>query len=768
MLVTLRQIVHEVSTAKNLNDALDIIVHRVKAALPIDACAVYLTDVESNHYVLMAADGLNPASIGEVRIDQQEGLLGLVGKRRELIYVSDVAAHPRYHPSSATGEARYHSFLGIPLIHYHRLLGVLVAWKQASGQFDKDDVTFFVTIAAQLAKAIHDAAAVDEVSRMLSGAVPEAVAYIQGIQMAAGVAIGTVVLLDSLARLESIPDRPTQDIAAEETAFRTAVTAVQVELRASSGRLVADLPGEVHALFDVYVMLLGDDGLVSDALARIRAGNWAPGAWRETIAEHARVFEDMEDPYLRAGAEDIRAIGQRVLLELQVETKASRQYPQQCVLVGDTVSITEIASVPASQLAGIVCMHGSALSHTAVMARALGIPAIVSLAPLPIGRLDGCEMIVDGDQGRIYIEPSSDVLDVFRRLIGEAQAQHERLMTLRDLPAETPDGLRLPLYANIGLVSDTVAARDCGAEGIGLYRTEYHFLLREAFPLEDEQYQIYREVLEDFAPGPVTLRTLDAGGDKILPYFPVEEDNPFLGCRGIRFSLDHPEIFLIQLRAMLRANAGLDNLQVLFPMISRVGELNEVLWLLARAYRELQEEDLAAEIPRVGVMIEVPSAVFLAAALAERVDFLSVGTNDLTQYLLAIDRNNAQVTTPYDGLHPAVLNAIHHVIKAAHLHGKPVSVCGELAGDPVGALLLLGMGVDALSMSPAGLARVKLVIRSFTLQRARSLLDEALEIEDGFAIHRLLNGALEETGVLTGRQTAMVEQRGSANSRQPA
>jgi phosphotransferase system enzyme I (PtsP) len=767
MLVTLRLIVQEVSTAKHLDDALDIIVHRVKAALPLDACAVYLTDEESHQYVLMAADGFDPASIGKVRIDRQEGLLGLVGERRELIYASDATTHPRYHPCLATGETRYHSFLGVPLIHYHRVLGVLVAWKLAPGQFDKDEATFFITIAAQLAKAIHDATAVDEVSRMLSGEL-QSVAYIQGIQMAAGVAIGTAALLDPLARLESIPDRPARDIAAEETAFRTAIAAVHEELRASSERLSADLPGEVRAVFDVYVMLLGDDGLVSDALGRIRAGNWAPGAWRDTIATHAGIFEQMEDPYLRAGAEDIRAIGQRVLVQLQAEIIESRQYPQQCILVGETVSITEIAAVPAGQLAGIVCMHGSALSHIAVMARALGIPAVVSRAPLPIGRLDGREMVIDGDQGHIYIEPSATVLDAFRRLIGEEQAQSERLMALRDLPAETPDGVRLPLYANIGLVSDTVAAIDSGAEGVGLYRTEYHFLSRDAFPLEDEQYQIYREVLEVFAPGPVTLRTLDVGGDKILPYFPMQEDNPFLGCRGIRFSLDHPEIFLIQLRAMLRANAGLDNLEVLFPMISRVSELDEALGLLARAYRDLLEEGRDARKLRVGVMIEVPSAVFLATALAERVDFLSVGTNDLTQYLLAVDRNNAQVATPYDSLHPAVLNAIHHVVKGAHLRGKPVSVCGELAGDPAGALLLLGMGVDALSMSPAVLARVKLVIRSFTLQRARSLLEEALRMEDGFAIHRLLNGALEESGVLAGRQTAVVERRGSTNSRQPA
>ncbi len=295
MLVTLRKIVQEVSTATHLAGALDIIVHRVKEALPIDACAVYLTDVESHQYVLMASDGFNRESIGDVRIDRQKGLLGLVGERRELITVPGTAAHPRYHPSSATGEERYQSFLGVPLIHYQQVLGVLVAWKRAHDQFDKDEMTFFVTIAAQLAKAIHEAAAVDEVSRMLSGE-EQGGAFIQGIQMAAGVATGTATLLDPLAKLESIPDRPAQDIDAEETAFRSAVAAVHEELRASSERLSADLPSEVRALFDVYVMLLGSDSLVPDALARIRAGNWAPGAWRDTIADHAQVFEKMEPP----------------------------------------------------------------------------------------------------------------------------------------------------------------------------------------------------------------------------------------------------------------------------------------------------------------------------------------------------------------------------------------------------------------------------------------------------------------------------------------
>lgn len=744
MLVTLRQIMQQVRVAPTLGEALAVIIQQVKKAVPVDACAVYLTDVEQENCVLAAAEGLTPDAIGSVRVGLGEGLVGLVAERKELIVETDAGAHPSCRLSTDTPHGRDGSFLGTPLIHYRKLLGVLAAWKPAHQPYARDEVTFFLSLGAQLAKAVHDAETIDAVSALLAGRRCRD-PFVQGLSAARGLAIGRVVLVDGQTKLASIPDQEVQDVAAEVLVFEATIAAARQELRSGGEGLAGFVPGDVESLFEVYAMLLGSDSLVLDTIERIRSGNWAPGAWRETISRHAAIFEQMEDPYLRTRADDIRELGEYVLTRLLSRETALAETPERCILVGDRLGLTHIAAIPAGRLAGIVSTRGSPLSHMAVLARALGIPAVVSLAALPGSRLAGSEMVVDGDEGRVYIQPSSRLLAIFQGRISEARLRAERLATLRELPAETLDGTRIPLYANIGgLPADIAFAAASGAEGIGLYRTEYSFLLSDTFPGEDDQRASYREVLAAFAPKPVTLRTLDVGGDKMLSYLPAVEDNPFLGCRGIRFSLDQPEIFLIQLRAMLRANAGLGNLQVLFPMIGTVGELDEALGLLERAYRELEEEGQDATRPRVGVMIEVPASVHLSEILIRQVDFLSIGTNDLTQYMLAVDRNNAQVVTPYDGLHPAVLNAIHQVIEAAHRQGKPVSVCGEMAGDPAGALLLLGMGADTLSMSPSLLAEVKLAIRCFTRARARLLADTALGMDDGFSIHRLMNGALEE------------------------
>ena len=748
MLDTLRSIVREVSAATDRDQAVAIIVRRVKEAMGVDGCSVYLIDTAGSHYVLMATDGLNPAVVGKFRFGRNEGIVGFVGERQEPVNLENASDHPRFRYSPELGADPYHAFLGVPLIHFRRVLGVLVTRLRIRRLFNSDEVAFLVTIGAQLAGAINHATAGDAISRLLSEQPQlQPFPFVQGIAATPGVGIGTIVLCSPLSNLVSVPDREPQDIDAEEAAFRAAVVAVRKELRAGGERLAAALPTEARAVLDAYMTLLDGDRLITDTIKRVRAGNWAPGALRDTIAEYAQVFDQMEDPYLRARAEDIRGIGRRVLIRLQSYIRNPTRYPQCCILVGEEISIARIAEVPVGQLSGIVCTRGSVFSHAAILAQALGIPAVMGIGDLPLWRLEGANIVVDGYQGHIFINPSPAVLDEFQRLVREEEELSAELEALRDLPAETADCARVLLYSNVALLSDITPSLNNGAEGVGLYRTEFTFMMRDRFPSEDEQYQAYRKVLESFAPKPVTIRTLDVGGDKSLLYFPTDEHNSSLGWRGIRISLDHPELFLIQLRAMLRANAGLDNLQILFPMISSVDEVDEALGLLERAYRELQEEAEAAARPRVGAMIEVPSAVYLAEVLAGRLDFLSIGTNDLTQYLLAVDRNNARVANLYESLHPAVIRAIYQTIQAAHQCAKPVSVCGEMAGDPAGVILLLGMGIDSLSMASPRLPRAKRVIRSFTQHHAHELLQEALGMSNATAIRSLLNGALRQAGL---------------------
>jgi len=561
------------------------------------------------------------------------------------------------------------------------------------------------------------------------------------------VAVGTAVVVYPFADIDGVPDRPVEEGAAEQERFLQAVKAVRAEVREMVDRMTDSLPAGDVALFEAYLLMLDSENLVGATLDRIMEGNWAPGALRDTVLEHVRAFDAMEDPYLRERAQDVRDLGRRILQRMQEEGTERPDYPKKTVLMGEEITASMLAEVPPKRLAGVVSVRGSRTSHMAILARALGVPAVMGADDLPVSRINGCDVIADGYSGRVYVNPSRAVVREYNRLNREEAELSAGLRGLRHLVSETSDGVRMPLYANTGLVSDIQPALESGAEGVGLYRTEFPFMIRDRFPGEEEQRQVYRQVLETFHPRPVTMRTLDVGGDKALPYFPIKEDNPFLGWRGLRITLDHPEIFLVQLRAMLRASAGLDNMSLLLPMVTNVSEVDEALELVHRAHRELLEEGEDIVLPPLGVMVEVPSAVYQADALARRVDFLSVGTNDLTQYLLAVDRNNAHVADLYETLHPAVIMALIQTVEAAHKQGRRVSVCGEMAGDPAAALLLLGMGMDALSMSASSLPRVKWVMRSFTKEQALALLEQVLEMEDPPAIREKLDAALENAGL---------------------
>lgn len=747
MLEQLRDIVQNVNAAKDLQSALNIIVRRVRETLSTQVCSVYLLDTDINCHVLMASEGLKEAAIGHVSLELGEGLVGLVAKHAEPINLQDASKHPSYHYIEETGEEAYHAFLGVPIIHHRSVLGVLVVQHEKRRRFDEGEVAFLITLSAQLAGVIAHAEATGAIEGLSPSGHKVTDTVFRGVSGSSGVAIGQAVVVFPPADLSQIPERRTKDIEKEIEFFNSCLNAVQDDMRELHNQLAGQVAEEERQLFDVYVRMLDDAALGNEVVARIKMGSWAQGALAYVANEHISNFEMMSDEYLRERAVDIRDLCSRVLFYLQEKEPVTTEYLDNTILVSEELTPAMLVAVPKEKLKGLISAKGSGNSHVAILARTMGVPTVMGAVDLPFNQLDGKQIILDGYQGEVISNPSDQLLTRYKNTIKEQEQLIAGLEDLKDLPCETADNHRVHLWVNTGLMSDVMHSLDQGAEGIGLFRTEVPFLLSERFPSEQEQTDIYREQLEAFAPKLVTMRTLDVGGDKDLPYFPIDEENPFLGWRGIRVTLDHPEIFMAQVRAMLRASIGLENLQIMLPMISNVNEVTSATQLIKRAHRELLQENLEVKYPPIGVMIEVPAAVYQTKALAKLVDFISVGSNDLTQYLLAVDRNNPRVASLYSAFHPAVLNALYQVVTQAQELGKPVSICGEMAGDPGAAVLLLAMGFDILSMNAAALLKVKSVIRSVSLDAAQDLLDQVMQMEDAQMIRSAVDLTLYNAGV---------------------
>lgn len=746
MLDTLRRIVQAINAVRNPSEAFSLIVKEVKGALHTDVCSVYMADHSRSELVLMATDGLRPSAVGKVRLKFEQGLTGLAASRAEPVNVDDAPAHPAFRYIAATGESPFHGFIGVPIIRRRRVLGVLVAQQRDQRKYTTDEEAFLVTLAAQLAGCINSS----EIRQVLARLGDDALAgtlFLEGVASARGLALGEAVVVFPATALAQVPDKDIDNPKAEAARFEQAVATELADLHRLGERMRLLLSPGDRALLDAYALLLGSDSLVNGTLDRIRAGNWAPGALRATVLEYADIFTEMDDPYLKERSADILDLGQRLLNRLQAEQVINREYPDSTILMGEEISVSQLLDVPPEKLKGLVSVRGTGTSHVALLARGLGIPAVFGVSNLPPGRLNGREVAVDGYTMRACIQPSPALRQEYLKLIAEEAEMSRGLQHLRDLPAETSDGHRVEMHANSGLFADIAAARNSGVDGVGLYRSELHFFLRDDFPGEEEQSLVYGRVLQIMEPHPVVLRTLDVGGDKSLPYLPISEQNPFLGWRGIRISLDQPDLFKTQLRAMLRASAEHKNLSILFPMISSAGELREALELLQDARSELCDSGLVVEAPRVGIMIEVPSAAYQIDTLIRMVDFASIGTNDLTQYLLAVDRNNDRVAKLYDPLHPAVLGVVRYVVERVQAAGRPVGICGEMAGDPASALLLLAMGADSLSMNLGSVLKIKWMIRSIGYRAAQDLLAEVATFDDAAAIRERANIFLEEHGL---------------------
>ncbi|ENU28240.1 MAG: phosphoenolpyruvate--protein phosphotransferase [Acinetobacter sp.] len=745
---TLRRIVQEINASVSLHDSLDIMVNHVAEAMHVDVCSIYLLDERNKRYVLMASKGLKPEAVGHVSLSVGEGLVGLVGKREEIVNLDNAPKHERFAYLPETGEELFNSFLGVPVMYRRKVMGVLVVQNKESQDFSEAAESFLVTLCAQLSGVIAHAHAVGNIDVFRKPTSGSSYKTFQGVSGAGGIALGRAIVLYPPADLAAIPDREAEDISDELDLLDQAIAAVRLEIQSLDEKMQDSLMSEERALFSVFLRMLDENALPSEIKDHIRAGSWAQGAVRKVIDKHIALFAQMEDDYLRERVSDLKDLGRRILACLQENDSSHRELSPDSILIGEEISTAALVELPVDKIAAIVTSEGAANSHMVIVARALGIPTVVGVTELPITTLDDIEMIVDAYQGRVFVNPPRRLRQRYKEVQKEEEQIAKDLKQYETKDAITPDGVSIPLFVNTGLMIDVVRGVQRGAKGVGLYRSEIPFMLRERFPGEEEQRAIYRQQLSHFANKPVIMRTLDIGADKDLPYFSIEEENSALGWRGLRFTLDHPEIFSAQIRAMLKASIGLNNLHILLPMVTSVSEVEEVLYLLERDWLAVQEEEqVKITKPKIGIMVEVPSVLLQIGEFAELVDFFSVGSNDLTQYLLAVDRNNPHVANVYSHFHPSVLRALNRLVEDCHIYQKPVSVCGEMAGDPLSAILLMAMGFNTLSMSSSNILRVRKAICHVPMSDAKQLLDDVLHMNNPLVIKSWLEHYFKTHGL---------------------
>ncbi|ENM5733994.1 phosphoenolpyruvate--protein phosphotransferase [Vibrio mimicus] len=738
MLSQLRDIVEQVSKVEDVYQALDIFVKQTCEAMNTECCTVYLVNEEMHRLELMATQGLKFKG-DKIHIDFDEGLVGLVKRSAEPINLAEASKHPSFKYFKQLGEEVYHSFLGTPIIYRKQVLGVLVVQQKSPRLFSEMEVSFLVTLAAQLAVLVAHA------QTQGHWRLSKKQQAITGVAASSGVAIGEFWWDDTQPDLSEVLPASTLDIDLEQERIALAVESALADFRRMRKKLDGDINKETLAIFDLFTHLLNDPMLRKDLKTQIQKGDRADWALRQVVESYSNRFARMSDVYLRERAQDIRELGQRLLFFLLNTESTQPKIDKPVILVVRELTASILAALPKDKLLAVVSLEGAANSHAAILSRALGIPAVMGVS-INLRDINGKKGIVDGYSGKLFISPSKTILNEYRALANEERELARMVNDAIREPAFTIDGARVELLLNAGLSADTSIAVNQGVDGVGLYRTEISFLLQHRFPSEEEQTQQYRHVLNMYPHQRVVMRTLDIGGDKPLPYLPIEEDNPFLGWRGIRFTLDHPDIFIIQLRAMLKASAESGNLSILLPMISGAKELDDALKFIYQAYQEVSLLDPRIVMPQIGIMIEVPSMLYLLPLIADKIDFVSVGTNDLTQYLLAVDRNNARVADVYESMHPAVVMALKQIQVTCETHQIPVCVCGELAGDPIGALLLIGLGYTTLSMNTSNVAKVKYLVRHSELAELKQLADRALIQPYGRDIYDMMLAYIEKHG----------------------
>ena len=761
---TLEDISGLILHSHDLQETLNNIVNLVARRTGSDVCSIYLLEDDGETLRLKASKGLSRGSVGKITMKTSEGLTGLVVEQRRIVSTDNAPRHPRYKYFRETKEEKFLSFLGVPLFERNTPVGVIVIQTRESRIFTPAEISTISTIAYQISSIVINAKLLDsirqkeeeraffalELEKIRAGGVKEGLpsrpekqkgkqpVTLTGTAVSPGFSWGKIYILNrgmkSSIELERVRPRPE-----ERKRFQIALEKAKIQTLYMEKRVAEMLSKEDAAIFHSHLMILEDRGFIARILDLIDSDYGATRAVKEVVGYYVQAFSQMEDPYLRERSADMEDIGRRIIDALSGNNRSHARLREKRIIVADDILPSDMATMEHDKIIGIVTEKGNVNSHAAIMAKSLGIPAVLGVEGLMKQISLRNELIVDGTSGHIYINPDSRIKLEYERFQRDFSLKQRELEVLRDLPAETTDGTRVALRANIGLLGDVKVALANGAEGVGLYRTEFPYMARKSFPNRIEQYTLYRKILEGFPDQPVAIRTLDIGGDKGLSYFAYpREDNPFMGWRSIRVSLDEEGIFREQLAGVLLASPY-GKVTLMFPMVSSVDEIRAIKRILTEVQSELLEEEKPfAPDMRLGIMVEIPAAVQIADLLIKEVDYFSIGTNDLIQYTLAADRNNPKVKKYYDPYHPAVLQSIKRVADVTQKAGKQVSLCGEMAADPVTAVLLLGMGITDFSLSAPYIPLIKQAIRNVSAVKAREIADNVLSMESSANIREYL------------------------------
>lgn len=712
LLRKLREIMEDGGSAQ---ERLNRLVAMVASVMVADVCSIYLT--RGAVHELFATQGLKPEAVHRTRLKTGEGLVGLVAEMGQPLNIADAPHHERFSYRPETGEDPYQSFLGVPIVRSERTFGVLVVQNSVQRIYGEDEVEALQTIAMVLAEMVAANAFGD-----LSGLAdvefrPSRPDALPGRVFSEGLAIGVAVLHEPHAPLgRVIADDPVREEARLNTALKLVRDAIADMLEGDPGRL----SGVSREVLETFQLLAADPSWEAKLKNGVGAGLSADAAVERVRGEHRAKLNAARDPYLRERLHDLEDLDNRLLRALAGESGAvGRHMPENAILIARELGPAELLDYGADRLKGVALEEGGNTAHAAIVARAMGIPMVGSLEGLLSRVEDGDVVVLDGESGEIRLRPEEQLLSTYLERLELRSAQAAEFKRLKDKPAVSRDGVAMTLLMNAGLALDVHHLREVGAEGIGLFRTEFQFMVSETLPRLESQTLLYRDVLDAAGDKPVTFRTLDLGGDKVLPYVKAErEENPALGWRAVRIGLDRPALLRYQLRALINAADG-KKLRVMFPLVTTIAEFE--------AARALVERELewgarfgrgAPESVEVGVMVEAPALAWSIRGLAGKADFLSVGTNDLMQYFFAADRGNARVSDRYDVLNPSALRLLKTISDDAEAANLPASICGEAAGRPLEALAFAALGFRRLSMPASGIGPVKRLIHSLDLGRA--------------------------------------------------